>query len=139
VAAVDVPARFVPVGGLRGGQGAVGRTALVDLVPGEVVVGRRLAGLDVQGVAALVPAGRRAVVVPVGEAGVVAHPGDRVDVLATFEADPASGDPTIAVARGALVLDVREGAVTLAVATAEAPRLAFALARATVTLALVPR
>ncbi|HZQ26633.1 MAG TPA: SAF domain-containing protein, partial [Acidimicrobiales bacterium] len=73
-----VPARFVPVGGLRAGAAAsaVGRTALVDLVVGEVVVARRLSGLDVQGVAALVPAGRRAVVVPVGEAGVVARPGD---------------------------------------------------------------
>ena len=68
--------------------------------------------------------------------------GDRVDVLATFDVlDPTDGsggaEPTGAVADGALVVDVSDDAVTVAVPATDAARVAFAVARGTVTLALV--
>jgi Flp pilus assembly protein CpaB len=146
VGMAGVPGRFVPVGAVARRSSVVGRAALVDLMPGEVVVGPRMAGLGVAGVAALVPPGRRGISVPAGDGGVPVRVGDRVDVLATFEGEAGLGGaggvaptaPTVAVARGALVVDVREGAVTVAAVVAEVPRLAFALARGTVVLALVP-
>jgi Flp pilus assembly protein CpaB len=52
---------------------------------------------------------------------------------------PAGTDPTVLVAAGAPVVEVRPGAVTVAVPPAAAARLAFALARATLTLALTTR
>jgi hypothetical protein len=81
--------------------------------------------------------------------------GDTVDVLATFDPFVFETDPTAAsagaggpgpvagawavpgpVVGGALVVDVAEGAVTVAVDAADAPGLAFALAQGSVTLAL---
>lgn len=75
--------------------------------------------------AALVPAGGRAVAVPVADALPPLRRGDRVDVLA----------PSV-VAADAVVLDVGETVVTVAVVAADAPRVADALARGPVTLAL---
>jgi hypothetical protein len=60
-------------------------------------------------------------------------------VLATFDTGdgPAGADPTFAVARSARVLGVTgDKAVTVALSPDEAPRVAFAIAKATVTLAL---
>ncbi|MGH9138594.1 MAG: RcpC/CpaB family pilus assembly protein, partial [Acidimicrobiales bacterium] len=96
-----------------------------------------------RGPAALVPAGHRALALPV-TAGVGAPSvvvGDRVDVLAAFdmldEPDTADVDPAGVVTAGAVVVDVGESAVTVAVPEDDAPRVAFAAARGTVTLALV--
>ncbi|MGH9165205.1 MAG: RcpC/CpaB family pilus assembly protein, partial [Acidimicrobiales bacterium] len=90
----------------------------------------------VGGVAAQLPPGLRALAVPVDAASLPLRQGYRVDVLATFDtADPAA-EPTFPVATAALVLDVAEDAVTLAVTPTEAPRLAFAIARGTIALAL---
>jgi Flp pilus assembly protein CpaB len=93
----------------------------------------------------------RALAVPSGgdgRGGLALERGHRVDVLATFdtgvpepvavattEADDGQA-PTFPVAAGALVLDVGTESVTIAVRPREAPRVAFALARGTVTLAL---
>ncbi len=70
------------------------------------------------------------------EAAALVRPGDRVDVLATFDSTEGETEPTFPVAMGALVVDVAEEAVTVAVTPEEAPRVAFATARGTVTLAL---
>ncbi|MDP9389783.1 MAG: hypothetical protein M3Q48_18175, partial [Actinomycetota bacterium] len=73
------------------------------------------------------------------------RPGQRVDVLATFDTGEGAGEgdgegdggpPTFPVAQGALVLDVGEEWVTVGVEAGEAPRVAFAVARGTVALAL---
>jgi hypothetical protein len=66
--------------------------------------------------------------------------GDEVDVLATFDplVTPAGEDPTVTVARAATVVAVRSRAITVAVTEVEAPRVAFALSQATLTLALTP-
>lgn len=130
----DVPASLVPASALR--RAPVGRTLLAPLTRGEIVVASRVARAGVGGVAALLPAGARALAVPVGPGTPPLRRGDRVDVLATFE---AADEPTFPVAVGAAVVAVTaDRAVTVAVTPEEAPRVAFALAKATVTLALAP-
>jgi pilus assembly protein CpaB len=140
VGVVAMPGRLVPSGALASVDGAVGREALVALSPGEVVLRPRLAPDGLSGVAALVPPGWRAIAVPVadGGGGLRLAVGDSVDVLATFPTDPAAGDPTVTVASSALVVEVRADAVTLAVPPASAARVAYALARGTLTLTLAP-
>lgn len=139
VAHRQVPAAFVPPGEVA--REPVGRTALVPLLPGEVLLRARLAPWGLRGAAALLPAGTRALAVPAGPGGrPPLRPGDRVDVLATFERDtePEGARPTFAVASGALVVAVDDDdeTVTVAVPAADAPRLAFAVAAGSVTLAL---
>ena len=128
-----LPAAAVPDGPLA--RSPVGHTTLVPLARGEVVLESKLAPFGLKGVAALVPPGRRALAVPAGRGGLAVRPGQRVDVLATFDA-AEGGEPTLPVATAALVVDVADEAVTVAVRPDEAPRLAFAVARGTVTLAL---
>lgn len=126
------PAGTVPAGEVAGAWH--GRTALVDLVPGEVLVASRLAPDGLRGAGALLPPGYRALAVPGGPAG---RPpldvGDRVDVLVTL----IEGD-SVVVAAGALVvhLDVDADTVTVAVPAGDAPALASAVTAGAVTLAL---
>lgn len=115
----------------------VGRVALADLVPGDVVVAARVAPDGLRGSRALLPRGRKALAVERGIATPMVRPGDRVDVVATFDPGVAGdGDPTFAVARRALVIDVGDDSVTVAVTADEAPRVAYALAVGTVALVL---
>lgn len=156
----DVTVRRLPADALPDGAVAVspvGKVALVPLARGEVLLASKLAPEGLRGVAARMPAGQRALAVPVDPGGLALRLGDRVDVLATFdvvegagpvdvaassEVVPASAGtsraaaPTFPVATAALVVDVGAEAVTVAVSVDEAPRVAFALARGTVTLAL---
>ena len=94
----------------------------------------------VQGAAALLPPGSRALAVPIGPGTPPLLVGDRVDLLSTH--DPLLFDPAAAnaagdiVVAGALVIDVSEGAVTVAVDPDDAPAVAFAVAQGAVTLAL---
>ena len=128
------PASMLPEGAVLVPADAVGRVAVVPLVPGEVVVASKLAPDGLRGAAALLPDGLRAVAVPAGPGG---RPplaiGDRVDVLATLV-----DGPTVVVAAGALVLalDDESDAVTVAVAPDEAPEVASAVTTGTITLAL---
>jgi pilus assembly protein CpaB len=83
LAIVTMPARFAPVGAVRSLDRATGRIAVADLAAGEVLTELRLAGARSGPTAALVPAGMRAVQIPVSAAAGV-KPGDLVDVIATF-------------------------------------------------------
>lgn len=124
----DVAWRRLPSGVLPEGPLAeepVGRTSLVPLVPGEPLLASKLAPDGVGGIGALLPAGARAVGVPVTDGMPPLRRGDRVDVLA----------PAVVAADG-VVLDVTEAVVTVAVVAADAPRVAEALARGPVALAL---
>ncbi|MEO6121074.1 MAG: SAF domain-containing protein [Acidimicrobiales bacterium] len=139
--AADVVVRRLPAALLPASppaRSARGRVALVDLAEGEVVLASRLARDGVAGIAALLPDGMRAVAVPLDTARMELRSGYRVDVLATFDTAEPTAEPTVEVATAALVIDVDDDAVTLAVTPTEAPRVAFALARAIVTLALTP-
>jgi pilus assembly protein CpaB len=79
-----VPSRFAPPGAVRDSDRAGGRVLLAGLAEGEVLTSTRLAPARAGPIAALVPPGFRAVTVPVQLPPGAVHPGDRVDVLATF-------------------------------------------------------
>ncbi|MGE3621138.1 MAG: SAF domain-containing protein [Acidimicrobiia bacterium] len=133
----DLPRALVPPGALS--EVGPDRTARGPLYEGEIVLAGRVAPDGLTGVAARVPAGHRAVAVPLGaEAAPPLEVGDRVDVLVAV--DPAAaggGPPGFAVAEGVLVVDVGEDAVTVAVARPDAARVAVAMGQGLVTLALV--
>ena len=114
-----------------------GSTVTQTLHPGEVVVTDRLAVDGRAGPAALVPAGWRAVVVPVIDAPIPTRPGDLVDVIASFDPTLVERDPSLVVAADAVVVDVTEDAVTVAVPRSRVTQVAFALTNGIVTLALV--
>jgi pilus assembly protein CpaB len=131
-----MPAAFLPEGAVAATGAVVGRTVVVPLFRGSAVVVSCLAPDGLEGVAALLPAGTRAVAVPTGPASVALRRGDRVDVLATFDPPPAGEEPTFPVAEAAPVVDVGPEAVTVAVGPDEAKRVAYAVAAGVVTLAL---
>lgn len=113
-----------------------GRLAAAAELPRCAVAGPRRPA----GPADHLTAGSRALAVPTGPGALALRPGDRVDVLATFDplVAPRGEDPTATVARGATVVAVRGQGVTVAVSAVEAPRVAFALSQATIALALAP-
>ena len=89
-------------------------------------------------VAARLPAGTRAMAIPVepGQAPPLVI-GDRVDVLVALPPEMAGdGPPGFALATEVLVVDVSDAAVTIAVPTDTAPRVAVAFGAGAVTLAL---
>lgn len=155
VRVVRLAADHLPEGLLGSADQAVGRVVRVPVVAGTPVTLDHLADPDRDGSTGPVPPGFRAVRVPADD-GLVPPPGSVVDVLVTFDpslvADSGGGDPTVAVARAALVLASEpagssEGGtaagspapgITLLVTEEEAHRLAFALAHGVVTLALAP-
>lgn len=134
VAVRSVPAAFLPDGALGSASAAVGRTVVVPLFRGAAVVAANLAPEGLSGVAALLPAGTRAVAVPTGVGSVPLRRGDRVDVLATIEPPPPGEEPTFPLAESAPVVDVGPEAAAVAVAPEEARRVAYALAAGRVTL-----
>jgi Flp pilus assembly protein CpaB len=128
----------------------LGAVVRYPIAAGEPVVGDRLAPEGLTGVAALVPEHHRAVTIPSGPAGQPpVHPTDRVDIVALSpgapetDPEPAEGDvspvpePATTLVVGALVVDVSETAVTVAVPSALAPAVAFGAAQGLVVLTLV--
>jgi Flp pilus assembly protein CpaB len=133
---VEMPGVFVPAGALASQAVAGGRTVVVALFPGEVVLDAHLSGPGGRGLAAMLPPGTRAVAVPLDQGGLKLRRGDIVDVLATFDDPAPTGEPTFPVAIGATVLDTTEESATVAVTPEEAARVAYALAKGEVTLAV---
>ena len=129
------PAGLVPPGALA--SAPTGRAVRVPVLEGEIVLDGHIATGDAVGVAARLPAGTRAVAIPI-EAG-TAPPlrvGQRVDVVAVA----AAGDdhpPGFLLAEAVPVVDVREGAASVAVDRQAVPRIALALAAGAVSLAVV--
>lgn len=129
------PAALVPAGALEGP--AEGQTVAAGIAAGEPVLSSRLAPAGLSATAAALPEGTVGIAVPTGPGALALEPGDAVDVLVTFDPDLAAGsEPTIIVARAAVVVRVAEEAVTLAVGEREAPRVAFALTAGVMTLVL---
>jgi pilus assembly protein CpaB len=137
----DVELRALPRGLIPSGalvSSPAGQVVRHPIYAGEVIVGGRLAPMGLSGTAALLPPGRRGVAVPIDPAsGLQLVVGDEVDVLVTLDPTIADGDPTVTVARAALVVAVGELSATVAVTQDQAPRLAFAITQGVVTLALV--
>jgi pilus assembly protein CpaB len=79
-----MPAAFVPPGAIHAVEDVAGRIVLTDVVAGEAVIRARLAPAGAGPVAALVPPGLRAALVPSDLPEGSVRPGDRVDVFATF-------------------------------------------------------
>jgi pilus assembly protein CpaB len=130
------PAPLVPPGALRARPEG---TRLAEAVyAGEVVREERLAPAGLSPVAARLPAGTRAMAIPVDPGTVPALGiGDRVDVLVALAPEAAGdGPPGFALATGAPVVDVSDAAVTIAVRADVAPRIAVAFGAGAVTLAL---
>jgi len=147
VATGDVTTKLVfaadrPADSLATTASAAGLVVGVPVLRGEPVLRRSLIARN----ATVVRAGTRIVRIPVGD-GVVPAPDSVVDVLATF-AGGGDETPTIAVARGAVVVEDgtaaqardrdRAAGVLVIVPEAAAARVAYALANATVTLVLAP-
>jgi Flp pilus assembly protein CpaB len=127
----DWPTRLVPERAVT--SLPVDGVAATPVHAGEPIIASRVAPN-------LLPPGRRALALPAGPGNLGVRAGDEVDVLATFDplVTPAGEDPTVTVARAATVVAVRSRAITVAVTEVEAPRVAFALSQATLTLALTP-
>jgi pilus assembly protein CpaB len=131
VAGRAMPRAFVPSRPAGPPDALTGRTVVTPVFAGEPLLESHLAPAGLHGVAALLRRGERAVAVPVGAAVPAVRPGDRVDVLATFE-DRA----TEVVAEDATVVDTAEDALTLALPVDDARRVADAATRATLTVAV---
>jgi len=136
-----LPLDAVPDSALE--QAPTGRTVTEAIVGGEVVSSTRVAPDGVDGLAALVPVGRRAIAIPVEGTGLRVQVGDRVDVLdfsgggaadPDYPRAPAAGAELVA--RGALVIAVADSSTTVAVDPDEAGSVAAALAGGTPVLAL---
>ncbi|MGZ5296374.1 MAG: Flp pilus assembly protein CpaB [Actinomycetota bacterium] len=80
----SVPEEFVPPGAIGDAASIVGRALAADVDAGEILTRSRLAEPRVGPVAALVPEGLRAVVVPSGMPPGTLRAGDRVEVYATY-------------------------------------------------------
>lgn len=147
-----LPAAAVPPGALARSSTAVGRVVAVPVLAGAAVAERALAPRRRDGLAGIVPPGRRAVRVTAAD-GLRPDPGSIVDIIATLDSRDVVGtlEPSVVVARAARVLsvdpapsghdtgssDVRVGVVVLVTVT-EAGRLADATARGALMLALDP-
>lgn len=128
------PSVHVPAGAVTSDPS--GDRARTALVAGEVLVGSRLVGGDGSSAAALVPEGWRAIAVPMFDATLPVAAGDRVEVVASF--DPSlSARPSRLLVGDALVVDVADDAVTVAVPAEDVTDVAFALVNGVVLLALV--
>lgn len=101
-----------------------GRTLLAPVDAGEPLMATRVAPDGLSGVAALVPAGWRAVAIAVPPASLALRAGDHVDLVATTAAGPAA----VTVARDALVVAIDGRAVTVAVPAIVVEDVASALA-----------
>lgn len=137
------PVALQPAGALT--RAPARAEAIAPIGRGEVLVGARVSGHGRPGAAALLRPGDRAIAVPVAVAGLPLRVGDRVDVLAVFDAAVDAGADADAapldtgpgpVATDAVVVAVGAEAVTVAVDAGEAPALARALGAGTVVLAL---
>lgn len=132
----QVPAALVPDGALDGASSPVGEATRVGLSTGEVVLVARLAGRGAHGVAAMVEPGHRGVAIPYDDQMPRVRVGDRVDLLATFDVEDPAAEPSFAIAANVAVLAVTARALTVAVPTENAARVAFALTKGAVTVAL---
>jgi pilus assembly protein CpaB len=79
-----VPQEFVPPGAVADVTSILGRVLTADVDAGEILTRSRLSEPQIGPVAALVPDGLRAVVVPTGLPAGTLRAGDRVEVYATY-------------------------------------------------------
>lgn len=135
----SMPDRFVPADAPDTEAEVLGRLIVLPAVADLPLVPGHLAPEGATGLGTLVPTDARAVAIPNTSSSTPVVAGDRVDILATL--DPAAApdlEPTFVVAAAALVIDVSEAAVTLAVSPEEAKRVTYATVQGAVSLSLLP-
>ena len=129
------PAAGVPPGAVT--DLTEGALAAEAIYAGEVIHGERVAGSG-SGLSSRLTPGVAAVSVPTSYGVPPVQPGDRVDLLATFDsfADGAAPEAS-SVARNATVLESGEDAVTVAIQASEVSSTVSALIWGTVTVVAV--
>lgn len=128
------PSAHLPDGALT--SDPTGSRLRTDVGAGEVLTSSRLAGGAGSSAAALVPDGWRAVAVPMFDADLPVEVGDHVEIVASFDPSLTSTPSRVLVGR-ALVVDVAEDAVTVAMPAPDVTDVAFALVNGVVLLAIV--
>ena len=144
--AAAFPSAFAPPGALGASDQVAGRVLETDLLTGEVVTRARLAGSSTGPIAALVPSGLRAVVIPSGLPPGSVRAGDAVDVFGSFGGAQPHVETVVEAAEVGQVLaagaaDASDAApsgpaIVLWVDPSSAGRVAFAAAFATLTVAV---
>jgi len=130
----DFPAVAVPDDAVMAVDASV--VARERIHPGDVIVAARVSGSGV-GLAERLPEGTSAIAVPSGPGWPPLSVGDVVDLHATLN-ELAGGQPqTLRVAERAVVVDVADRAVTVAVPRQQVSATANALSRGVITVALV--
>lgn len=114
----------------------VGRVVTAPVLAGEPIAAARVAPEGLDGVAALVGSGRRAVAIPTALPLPPLRVGDVVDVLAADDTALTTGIG-VRIAAAAEVVAVDDQLTTVSVEPTEAVRVAGALAAGSVTLALI--
>lgn len=117
----------------------IGRVVHSPVFEHEVLIEARLAAPGLVGLAAVVPEGSRAVAIPAEPATTPAiEVGQLVDVIVVLPpGEGGSSPPGFVLAADAEVLAVTDRAVSVAVETDVAPRVAVAVAQGAITLAVV--
>jgi Flp pilus assembly protein CpaB len=159
VRVVVMPRAYAPPGAFHHIQQAAGRVALADLATGEAVTATRLARVRAGPVASLIPPGLRAFAVPTSLPAGAVRPGDRVDVLGTYQSGQPHTERVVSAVEvlfvlgphtggsgggGALDLDpsgaggVQGTTLIVLVASDQEDRLAFARAFANLEVVLAP-
>jgi Flp pilus assembly protein CpaB len=131
----DVAWRELPAGLVVGSplDDSLGRIVTAPILAGEALVAERLAPDGARGPMALAPPGGRALAIPVADGRPPARVGDRVDVVAV----PLDGSTRARrVANEAVVVDVGDDAITVAVRPDELAGTARAVFEGTAILAL---
>ena len=141
----SVPSAFAPPGAVRSVADAVGRTLVSDLAEGEAVTATRI-GTAGGPVAAQVPSGLRAFVVPSGMPAGSVRAGDLVDVIATFGGQRPYSDTVGSGLEVLSIIETEDGAgalgtgagpsLVLLVTPEAAERLAYAKAFADLTVTI---
>jgi len=80
----SIPQAYAPPGAIASPAAAAGRVLTADVAAGEALTASRLAAPRVGPVAALVPSGLRAIVVPTDLPAAAVRAGDRVELYATY-------------------------------------------------------
>jgi Flp pilus assembly protein CpaB len=134
---VSLPAKLVPPSAVQ--RDPAGLAVRQRIVAGEAVVSDRLAPVGSFGIAATLEPHERAIAIPLPAHRPPIEVGQRVDVLATTDPGSVIGrSPTSLVAEAAVVLDIADGGITVAVSTNDAMRIAAALTSTVVDVVINP-
>ena len=132
----DLPAALLPASALAVGDDPAGLTTLTPLAAGEVLLRHHLAGDPEAGPAAMLPAGTLGLTLPAGTDRPALAVGQAVVLVLTGDPDPGRSTGSGLVAGVVAAAGGPDGTVVVAVAAADAVRVAAAVRQGTVVVAL---